>query len=146
MILVVNANTNECRIYLYDKAAAKLTLIKELHHPDSKLRNGELTADREGHYRAGNHARGAYSPHTDAREVEISNFSREIADDLNHRRHANGFEKLILIVSPSMCGILSQHLDKHVMSLVSNHIQKDLIEMKEHELLNFLQQHTKYPD
>jgi len=146
MILVVNTNSNDCKIYHYDKHPARLTLIREINHPDNKLRNIDLTADKEGHYKANQSARGAYSPHTNAKEVEINNFSREIADDLNQRRNANGFEKLILIASPHMYGLISHHLNKHVMNLITNHIQKDLMYMKEHELLDFLKKNTQFSD
>jgi protein required for attachment to host cells len=146
MMLVVNANTNDCKIYHYDKRSSQLTLVKEINHPENKLRSSDLTSDKEGHYKANQSARGAYSPATDAKEVEIINFSREIAHDLNQRRNANEFQKLVLIASPHMYGLLSQHLDKHVMNLVSNHIQKDLMHMKEHELLEFLKMNTQFSD
>jgi len=144
MILVINTNTNDCKIYHYDKHPAQLTLVKEISHPDNKLKNGDLTSDKEGHYKANQSGRGAYSPRTEAKEVEIINFSKEIADDLNQRRNANELERLILIAPPHMYGLISQHLNKHVMSLVSNHIQKDLIHLKEHELLDFLKKNAQY--
>lgn len=146
MILVINTNTNDCKIYHYDKHPAQLTLVKEISHPDNKLKNADLTSDKEGHYKAGTAGRGAYSPRTEAKEVEIINFSKEIAQDLNQRRNENELERLILIAPPHMYGLISQHLNKHVMSLVSNHIQKDLIHLKEHELLDFLKKNAQYID
>lgn len=146
MILVVNANSNDCRIYHYDKNPCRLILLKELSHPDSKLKNGELTADREGRYKSNQSGRGAYSPRTEAKEVEIINFSREIAEDLNQRRNSNGFAKLILIAAPHMYGLISQHLNKHVTPLITKHIEKDLMYMKEHELLDYLKNNTQFAD
>jgi len=146
MILVVNANTNDCRIYHYDMHPTQLILVKEINHPESKLKNGDLISDKEGHYKVGQSSRGAYSPHTEAKEVEVINFSRKIALELNQRRNANEYEKLILITPPHMYGLLSQHLNKHVASLMTNHIQKDLIYMKDHELLSYLQENAKYPN
>lgn len=144
MILVVNANTNECKIYHYDKQSANLTLIKQMNDPNNKLNNRDLTADKEGHYKSSKTARGAYSPPTEAKEVEIINFAREIANDLNQRRHFNGFDRLILIAAPHMYGLINQHLDKQVISLMTNNLQKDLIFMKDHELLNFLKTNTQF--
>lgn len=145
MILVVNTNTNDCRIYHYDKHPAQLTLIKQISHPDNKLKISELTSDRSGHYKA-TQARGAYSPQTNAKEVEIINFSREIAQDLNHRRNSKEleFKRLILIAPPYMYGLISQQLNKHVMDLVTNRIQKDLMYMKEHELLDYLKENAQF--
>lgn len=144
MILVVNANTNDCRIYQYDRNPQQLTLIREISHPNNKLKNGDMTSDREGHYKTSLSARGAFSPETEAKEVEIINFSREIAQDLNQRRNTNEFKKLILIASPRMHGYITQHLNKHVIDLVTNNIQKDLMHMKDHELLDFLKKNTQY--
>ena len=79
MILVVTANSNACRIYRYNKHPAQLTLLSEINHPDSKLKTGDLISDRPGHYQAGGTAgRGAYSPHMEAKEVEIDNFSEKL--------------------------------------------------------------------
>jgi protein required for attachment to host cells len=144
MILVVKTNTNDCKMYHYDKHPAQLTLIGEISHPDNKLKSGDLTSDKEGHYKANQSARGAYSPHTEPKEVEVINFSKEIAEDLNQRRNMKEFEQLILIAPPHMYGLITQHLNKHVASLVINHIQKDLMHMKEHELLNFLKENTQF--
>jgi len=144
MILVVNTNTNDCKIYQYKKNPSELILIKEISHPENKLKISDLTADKEGHYKANGSGRGAYSPHTDAKEIEIINFSREIAQDLNQRRNTKELEHLILIAPPSMYGLLSQHMDKHVKELMSNHFQKDFIHMKNHELLDFLVKNTQY--
>lgn len=144
MKLVVNTNTNTCRFYHYVKHPVQLTLLKEINHPESKLRSGDLTSDKPGHYKAGQSARGAYSPHTEAKEIEIDKFSREIANELNKERIKNEYDELIIISPPHMNGLLFQHVNKHVKDLVINNIEKDLLHLTDHELLNFLQTHTKY--
>jgi protein required for attachment to host cells len=141
MILVVTANSNDCRIYHFDKPHANLTLLSEISHPENKLKNSDLTSDRSGHYQAGGTSgRGAYSPRMDAKEIEIDNFSREIANILNKERNGNEYKKLILIAPSHMSGLLNQHLNKHVKELIVNHIQKDLQHLKTHELLEFLKE------
>lgn len=146
MKLVVNTNSNTCRIYYYDKNPAQLTLLKEISHPENKLKISDITTDRPGHYIAGQSARGAYSPPMDAKEVEIDNFSREIARELNKNRNKNDFDELIVIAAPHMNGLLFQHINKEVKNLVINKIEKDLLHLSDHELLDFLKIHTKYHD
>ena|SRR5579862_223702 len=147
MILVVTVNSNACRIFHYDKHPAQLTLINEMNHPASKLKNGDLTSDRAGHYQVTSTAgRGSYSPHMDAKDVEIDNFSREIAKLLDKERSQKEYEKLILIAPAHMFGLLNQHLNKHVKELIINHIQKDLQHLKTHELLEFLKENTQFQD
>lgn len=147
MIWIATANTNTCRIYSYDKNHSKLSLLKEITHPEMRLKTSDfLTTDRPGHYQASGSARGAYSPHMDAKEVEIDNFSREITEELDKGRKANLYEKLILISAPHMHGLINQHLNKHVKALVINNIEKDLLHLSEHELVEFLQKHAQYSD
>ena len=146
MKLVINTNTNTCRIYHYDKHPAKLTLLKELNHFETKLKSGEITSDKQGHYKSSQSAHGAYSPHMEAKEVEIDKFSREIAKELNLERTQNKYDELIVIAPPHMKGLLYQHINKHVKDLVIKNIEKDLLNLPDHELLKFLQQHTQFPE
>lgn len=146
MILVLNTNTNLCRIYSYNKHPLELTVLKEISHPENKLRISDLTADRPGHYQARDKARAAYSPRHDAKEVEIDNFSREIARELNQVRNGNGYNELIVIAPPRMVGYLYQHINKHVKNMVVNKIEKELINLPERELLQFLQENAKFRD
>jgi protein required for attachment to host cells len=147
MTWIVTANTNTCRIYSYDKNHSKISLLKEIQHPEMRLKTSDtLTSDRPGHYQTNGSARGAYSPHTEAKAVEIDNFSREIAEELDKGRKANSYEKLILISAPHMHGLINHHLNKHVKNLVINNIEKDFLHLNERELVEFLQTHMQYPD
>lgn len=147
MMWITIADTNSCRIYNYDKNHSKLLLLKEIQHPELRLKIGDtFTTDRPGHYQANESARGAYSPHMDAREVGINNFSREIAEELDKGRNNNSYKQLILIAAPHMHGLLNSHLNKHVKNLVISHIQKDLQHYTDDELINFLKTHAQYPD
>lgn len=139
MIWVVTANSNMCRIYHFDKHPKKITLLKEINHPENKLKKSDyLTSDRPGRYHTDNSAGGAYSPHSDPKEVAIDSFSREIANELNSGRNTNAYKNLIVVADPHMQGLLFKHLDKHVKDLITNEIQKDIMQLTEHELLQFL--------
>jgi len=146
MILVVNANSSACRFYHYNKHRSELTLLKEIQHPENKLKNSELTSDKISHYQANHSGQNAYSPHMDARETKINHFTREIAQVLDHERKQHTFKKLILIAPPHLHGLLFQHLNKHVIELITNNIQKDLYHFTDHELINYLGDHAQFPD
>jgi protein required for attachment to host cells len=146
MIWVVNSNSNVCRIYDYQKKAGKLILLKEINHPENRMKTGEfLTSDKPGHYQSSNAAHGTFAPHSDPKEVAIDQFSREIAKELDHGRKTNIYDKLILINPPHMNGLIHLHLDKHVKELVMHNIPKDLLHLPDHELLDYLQINTRYP-
>lgn len=145
MIWVVNCNTSICRIYAYNKSN-QITLLKEINHPENKLKNIDLVSDRPGHYQAGTMARGAYSPDTDPKQVKIIDFLKEVAKELDHGRNTNAYDNLIIIAAPQTSGLLTQQLNKHVNNLISNHIHKDMIHLNERELLQFVKTHAEYPD
>lgn len=143
MIWVINSNTNTCQIYQYNKHPEELALLKELSHPVNKLKKSEyFTSDKPGRYQSGTHAHGAYSQRSDPKEVEIENFAREIAQELNRGRNSHEYKNLIIIAEPHMSGLLSRHLDKHVKELVSNEIQKDVVHLAHRELLDFIKTNT----
>lgn len=147
MTWVINTNTNSCQIYYYQKNPPTLTLLKELSHPENKLKASEsLTSDKPGRYQTDSAAHGTYTPHSDPKSVQIDNFSREIANELNLGRNTRAYEKLIIITPPHMNGLLFQHLNKHVKELVVNTIQKDLHHLSSHDLLMFLKENTEYQD
>jgi protein required for attachment to host cells len=146
MICVIVANANVCKIYHYSKHPLSLTLLKEINHPENRLKNRELTSDKPGHYKGGESARGAYAPHMEAKEVEIDNFSRQIAKELNQGRNENEFGQFIIIAPPHMSGLLFKHINKHVKDLITNNIKKDLLHLSDRELLGFLQMNAQYQD
>ena len=143
-VLMTNSNTG--RIYLYNKENNQLALLKEIQHPENKLRDIELTSDRPGHFNSNGGAHGAFTQASDPKEIKIDDFSRELAKELDHGRNTNAYNKLIVIAPPRMNGLLFQHTNKHVNELVTHKIEKDLIHFSEKELLDFLNQHTQYPE
>lgn len=141
---IVTANSNLCRIYHCDKSLEPLSLVKEINHPENKLKAGDsLTSDRPGHYQTAGSGGGAYSPRTDPKDVEVDNFFREVSLELNHGRTLNSYDKLIIITPSHMNGILFAHLDRHVKALVTHEIQKDVMHLSLLELLDFLRLHLK---
>ena len=135
---VLLLNSNECRIFSFSKQPQELKLIKEISHPENKGRNEDLVSDRPGHYSTDANAGGAYSPHTDPKDVKRDQFLLEICHVLDDNRVHHQFEKLIVIAAPKVYGCLLQHMNKNVEKLITQHIQKDVVFLKQHELLDLL--------
>jgi protein required for attachment to host cells len=147
MIWVITANAIACRIYDYKKSPAELTLIKEIFHPENRLKKEEfLTSDKPGHYKSSSSNRGAFSPRTDPKEVEIDNFARQIAKEMDAGRKMNAFNKIILVTPPHMEGLIFQHADKHVKDMVINNIKKDPQHFSEKDLLKYLKEYAQFSD
>lgn len=144
MILVITANSNKCRLYHLNKNKSELVFYKEISHPENKLKSSDLTSDKSGHYKTTMGNRGAYSPHMDAKDVKIDDFSREIARELNVERNQNTYDHLVLVAPPHIMGLLQQHLDKHVKELIAKDIQKDLLHLSQADLMAFLKDSVKF--
>eukprot|EP01012_Entosiphon_sulcatum_P001561 TRINITY_DN10298_c0_g1_i1.p1 TRINITY_DN10298_c0_g1~~TRINITY_DN10298_c0_g1_i1.p1 ORF type:complete len:171 (-),score=7.41 TRINITY_DN10298_c0_g1_i1:23-535(-) len=130
---IVVFDSTICRIYEYNKD--QLAFIKELQHPDNKLRDIDITSDKPGRYQSKGEAHGAYSQESDPKEVKIENFSREIAHLLDHGRNTQAYETIVLVGAPHMNGLLLKHTNQHVKNLITHNIEKDLIPLGERDLL-----------
>lgn len=139
MTWIVIANSNCCFIYDYDKKAEEFVLIKEISDPVVRMKASEyLTSDKPGHYKTGS-AHGAYEQHTSPKKAEVEHFAHEICAVLNEGRNANAYGQLIIVANPHIQGLLSNTMDKHVKALVTEHIEKDVAGLPEHERIMFVQ-------
>lgn len=139
---VLTSNTNTCRIYTYSKKANELAVVKEIQHPENKLRDMELTSDKPGHYKTSGTARGAFEQRSDPKEIHIADFAREIVEELDRGRNAHAFGRLIVVAEPHMNGLIGQHMNKNLSDLVTQNIKKDVLQLSGPELSDFLQQHV----
>jgi protein required for attachment to host cells len=145
MILVLVANAAVCRLYHYQPASsATLSLMQELDHPENRLKTSDMVSDKQGHYKGSITGRGAYSPAHEAKEIQIDNFVRDIARLLHEKKQTQTYEKCIVILPPQLDGLLSKHLDKTTHAFIAKTIQKDIVNMPTHELLEFLKINAKY--
>ena len=94
MTWVLILNSNKGKIFSFSKKDQLLDLVKEVHHPENKGRNEDLVSDRQGHYSSDGTGGGAYSAHTDPKEVKLDQFMLEICRWLDDARTHNKFEKL----------------------------------------------------
>lgn len=129
-------DSTRCRVYDYNKS--QLMLIKEIEHSENKLRDIDITSDKPGRYETGTHAHGTFSQESDPREIQIEHFSREISNILEHGRNHHAYEKLIVIASPHMHGLLLNHINKHVKDLIAHNIEKNLMQLSEGDLLDYV--------
>lgn len=139
---IVTANTNDCCIYEYHDNGLKL--IKEISHPENKLKESELSSDKPGRYNLSNSTGGggAYSPHTDIEDVQDNNFAREVARELNEARNKNNYKELVIVMPAQIEGLFLNHLNNNVKELITHTIQKNIMHLSEKELLDYLSKNT----
>ena len=143
-VLITNSNT--CKFYDYCKKSHQLKLLREIKHPENLLKDIELTSDKPGRYRANDAGHGAFSQPTDPKEIKIDAFSREIAKTVDHARNTNAFAELIVISPPHMKGLLLHHFNKHVKEMITHNIEKEVLQLTERALVEFLRTHATYTD
>lgn len=79
-------------------------------------------------------AHHAIEPHTSADQKVADRFARELNDMLERGRVEHRYERLILAAPPHFLGTLQNSLDKHVLSCVVAHLDKDLTAMSVDEI------------
>lgn len=130
--------SNACHVQIYSSDKVEkdmdinLTLIKELHHPESSLKRQELDSDKPGHYKSSPSRRGAYEQHSDAKELEKDKFAREISQLLKKAKLAKQFKDLILVMPAHFHGLLEPHLSKEVKDSIIKIIHKDYVDDSNH--------------
>lgn len=136
---VVAADAYVCRIYDFYRQPEHFFLVKEITHPENKLKSKDLTADRSGSRPSGKAGRSsAYEQISNPKGVHIDNFSREIAKALDDGRISGAYRELIIALAPKMNGMVGHHMNKRVKDLVSHNISKDLTHMEYYELFDYL--------
>ena len=131
-ILVANASL--AKLYANLGPNKGLTLVKELIHPESRQKNGELVSDRSGAMGAVGSGGGSMQPQTLPKQHEAKVFAQEIAQALYQGRTSNAFKRAILIAPPAFMGLLNAVIDGPTAQLITDRFEKDYTKTPENEL------------
>ena len=131
-ILVANASL--AKLYANLGPNKGLTLVKELIHPESRQKNGELVSDRSGAMGAVGSGGGSMQPQTLPKQHEAKVFAQEIAQALYQGRTSNAFKRAILVAPPAFMGLLNAVIDGQTAQLITDRFEKDYTKTPENEL------------
>ena len=131
-ILVANASL--AKLYANLGPNKGLTLVKELIHPESRQKNGELVSDRSGAMGAVGSGGGSMQPQTLPKQHEAKVFAQEIAPALYQGRTSNAFKRAILVAPPAFMGLLNAVIDGPTAQLITDRFEKDYTKTPENEL------------
>lgn len=131
-ILVANASL--AKLYANPGPNKGLTLVKELIHPESRQKNGELVSDRLGANAANGSGGGSMQPQTLPKQHEAKVFAHEIAETLYQGRTANAFKRAILIAPPAFMGLLNAVIDGPTAQMITDRFEKDYTKTPQDEL------------
>lgn len=74
-----------------------------------------------------------FDPHTEAKDIERSEFSKKISEIIKSKVNSSNFSELIIIAAPKMLSLMRKHLVKLVKIQVKE-IAKDLIHATESQI------------
>ncbi len=136
---ILVANSAEAKILTSENLrTGDLKLLRELKHPDSRKKTGELISDKPGHYKTDGGMRGAYNK-TDPKETEAEHFALQLAHELKAGWDQNQYKHLVIITPAHFYGLLGKHLDNHLADII--HFSKDYTRYPLAKLAESLKEH-----
>ena len=136
-ILVANATI--ARLYLRQALDEQPTRIRELAHPESRMKNADLSSDRAGHMQSSGDGHGSRQPRSEPKQLEAEHFARELAQVLQKGCYAGECQKIILVAPAAFMGLIIAELDKPTARLVAAHFEKDYTQVGEQQLAALIQ-------
>jgi protein required for attachment to host cells/ribosome-associated translation inhibitor RaiA len=115
--------------------------VMGLTHPEGKLKEIELTADRPGRVTssAASGRRHALSAGLSAHEQSAQEFAKRIALILRKARTEHALTELVLVAEPKFLGVLRAHLPKAVLGLITHEFAKEYPLMSDADLCRVLE-------
>ena len=137
---VVVTDSSRARIFKTETALGPLQELAALAHPEGRLHAHELTSDLPGRAfdSSGLGGRHAMEQNIDPKENEALKFARQIAEYLENGQNENQFTKLVLVAAPKFLGHLRQSLSDRVVALVSQEIDKNLVQQTAEDIRRHL--------
>ena len=136
-ILVANASL--ARLYANLGPKKGLQLVKEIAHPESRMKNADLASDRAGQMQAAGSGHGAREQATPPKQNAARAFAQMLAKELYMGRSHNKFGRAILIAPPAFMGMLNATLDGPTAQMVSDRLEKDYTKTPEPALCGHLE-------
>ncbi len=136
---ILIANRSHARLLETNWPGNSIQRLQDIPHPQGQLQNKDINSDRPGRsFDSVGQGRHAMSPKQEPVEHIAQKFALNLAELLNKGRISNAYDKLVLIAEPKFLGFLRVALDKSTASLVTQSVDKDLLEVKDEELNKYL--------
>jgi len=126
---ILLADAASARLYVSGEGPGDWTLLREIEHPESRMRPSELLSDKPGRVKQSTGSRAALEPHTPRKKVEAERFARELAQVLDEGVVSGACERLVLVTPPAFLGVLRDKLPSRVAARVSDVIEKDYLHL-----------------
>lgn len=139
---ILVANRSAARIFESKGASENIKEIRRLQeilHPEGRLRNRDINSDDNGRsfdrFGEGRHATGVQHGPT---EHISKQFARQLSRLLYRGYTEQAYKEIILVAEPGFLGELVNSLDNKIAKLVTRTVKKDLININDREIVNYL--------
>ena len=134
---IVVSDASRARIFAVGDDERAWSLVRELEHPESRVKETDLVDGERGRTRqsAGAGARSSMEPTTSPKRVEHNVFAQDLAELLEHGYDTQQYRDLVLVAPPQFLGILrgaiGAKLEKHVVAaLDKDYTGSDALELQ----------------
>ena len=139
---VLVANHSNAHLFETQGPGKGLKYLRHLPHPEGRLKNTEINADKPGRSldsmkTGGRHAMGKEH---DPKDQGALRFAKQLAQAMNAGRSQHHYTKAVLVADPRLLGQLRAALDPHTAALVTASYDKDLAGLDEQALTQALQE------
>ena len=136
---ILIANRSSASLFESDWPGKSMRRIQDIPHPQGRMQNSDIDTDTPGRsFDSFGQGRHAMSPKQEPTEHIAQQFARDLAELMNKGRLTHAYDKLVLMAEPKFLGILRAALDKNTASLVVQTVNKELLDVKEEDLAEYL--------
>ena len=137
---ILSANRSSASLFESDWPGKSMRRIQDIPHPQGRMQNKDIDTDKPGRvFDSFGEGRHSTSPKQEPTEHIAQQFALELAEMLNKGRLTNAYDKLVLIAEPKFLGVLRAALDKNTELLITQTVNKNLVDIKEEGLAVYLE-------
>lgn len=136
---ILTANRSSASLFESDWPGKSMRRIQDVPHPQGREQNSDIDTDKPGRsFDSFGQGRHAMSTGQEPVEHIAQQFALDLAEVLNKGRVVHAYDKLVLMAEPKFLGVLRAALDKHTAALVVQTVHKELPNVKEEDLAEYL--------
>jgi len=137
---ILVSNGSHAKFFLHSGCGNRLQILAEHRHDNSRLKGTELVSDGPGRAQQSfaHGARPALDGKSSAKEQELQQFARELAQTLREGRVKMDYDDFVLVAPPTFLGLLREALDEPTAKLQRATINKDYVQADPTELSRHL--------
>lgn len=139
-VRIVVADERQANFFDASRADGPLTARGSLENEAAGLKDTELETDRPGRRYGGasgaRHGVGVQAAHhhgvdgeRSTERHELTHFAKDVAQRIDKDRINHEFDKLVIVASPRMLGLLRQALPQPAQALLAGEVSKDIVQL-----------------